>query len=160
MTALPECIGNLSSLLGLQLQYTNIASLPASTGNLEKLVSLGVFSYPNDMPWDYDFDTPPDYREDEAIEKRSPFTGLPDTASKLVSLRFLKLSNSEVTSLPDYLGDLPALEKIEIIGCNVKTIPPSIQRLVDSGELTLFTKEEEFNAHQWAPPERKRPRRS
>jgi Leucine-rich repeat (LRR) protein len=72
----------------------------------------------------------------------------------------LKLSNSQITTLPDYLADLPKLEKIEIVGCNVKTIPPEIQRLVDGGELTLFKTEREFNDAQWAHSERKKPRRS
>jgi Leucine-rich repeat (LRR) protein len=112
------------------------------------------------MPWDYHFDSPPDYREDAALEKKSPFAALPDTVSKLVSLRQLKLSNSQVTILPDYLAALPKLEKIEIVSCNVKTIPPEIQRLVDSGELTLFKTEREFNEFQWSHSERKKPRRS
>jgi Leucine-rich repeat (LRR) protein len=160
ITALPESIGNVSSLIGIQLQYTAITSLPESIGNLTNLASLGIYSSPNDMPWDYHFDSPPDYREDDAIEKKSPFAVLPDTVSKLASLRLLKLSNTEITSLPGYLADLPKLEKIEIVGCNVKTIPPEIQRLVDSGELTLFKTEREFNEFQWSHSERKKPRRS
>jgi Leucine-rich repeat (LRR) protein len=159
MEALPESIGNIASLLGLQLQYTNIAKLPDSIGNLANLEYLGVYSYPNDMPWDYHFDNPPDYYEDEKTEKRSPFAVLPDTAANLASLKFLKLSNSALQSLPDFVGRLPLLEKIEIIGCDVKTIPPSIQRLVDNGELTLFMTDKQFNRHQWAPLGREKPRK-
>jgi Leucine-rich repeat (LRR) protein len=52
-------------------------------------------------------------------------------------LKTLKLENTEVTTLPDYLSELPALELIEISGSNVKTIPPSLQRLADSGKLNI-----------------------
>ena len=143
MTSLPESIGNIASLIGLQLQYTAIQSLPDSIGRLSNLEALGIYSSANEMPWDYSKYQYPDYYQDEATEKRSPFTGLPDTASQLVSLKFLNVSNSELISLPDYLGNLPNLERIELMDCNIKTIPPSIQRLVDNGELTLIKNERE-----------------
>jgi len=141
--SLPESIGNMISLLNLQLQYTDIASLPASIGNLVNLEVLGVFSYPKeeslggkiDNIIEYDLGFNNSYKK---IEKRSPFTVLPHETAKLAKLRFLILSNSEVTSLPDYLADLPSLEKIEAINCNLKNIPPSIQRLIDGGKLTLI----------------------
>jgi Leucine-rich repeat (LRR) protein len=76
-------------------------------------------------------------------EKRSPFATLPETASKLASLRILNFCNSELTSLSDFLADLPALEKINIDGCDVNTIPPALQRRVDKGELTIERTESE-----------------
>jgi Leucine-rich repeat (LRR) protein len=103
-------------------------------------------------------DSFPDYSEEETEKKRSPFAALPDTAAKLVSLKFLNLSNTEVTLLPDYLGGLPALERLDIVSCNIKTIPPSLRRLADNGELTLLKTGKEYNAHSWSG-ERKKPRR-
>jgi Leucine-rich repeat (LRR) protein len=159
MKTLPESIVNISTLLGLQLQYTSITNLPAETGKLKNLVSLGVFSFHNDMDWG-GIDSPPEYTEDETFEKRSPFTCLPDTVSKLTSLKYLRLSNTEITSLPDYLGNLPALERIDIVKCNVANIPPSIQQLVDKGELLLMKTEKEYNRFSWEfHLERQRPRR-
>ena len=157
MIALPESIGDISSLLGLHLQYTNIASLPASIGNLCNLVSLGIYSVQNEDRFDIiDY---PDYYQDEETERKSPFAGLPSTASKLTSLKYLNLSNTEVTSLPDYLTDLPALERIDIIDCDIKTIPPVVQRLVDNRELHLIRTEEELRfAFLWHH-DRRRPRR-
>jgi len=73
-----------------------------------------------------------------------------------VSLRGLRLNNSEVTSLGDYLGRLPAIEQIEIIDCDVKTIPPSIQRLVDNGKLTLIRNGFELFQYQFAAEENHR----
>jgi hypothetical protein len=49
----------------------------------------------------------------------------------------LKISNTAVTILPDFLGELPLLDTIEIIDCDIKAIPDSIQRLIDSEVLTL-----------------------
>jgi len=80
--------------------------------------------------------------------------------TNLVSLKFLELNNSEVTILPDFLENLPALVKIEIVDCAVKTIPPSIQRLVDSGELTLIKTEDEFIDSQHRRLKRNKPGRS
>jgi Leucine-rich repeat (LRR) protein len=59
------------------------------------------------------------------------------------------------------LGDLPALEKIEIIDCDIKTIPPSIQRLVDSRELTLIKTKDELIIYEIGADilKRKKPRR-
>jgi Leucine-rich repeat (LRR) protein len=53
-----------------------------------------------------------------------PLAILPDTVSKLVSLKYLILNNTEVSSLPASLGDLPALELLEIVDSKVKTILP------------------------------------
>jgi Leucine-rich repeat (LRR) protein len=77
-------------------------------------------------------------------EKKYPFAVLPTGVSKLVSLRFLTISNTEVTKLPDLLGDLPVLRKIEAVNCNIKAIPVSIQRKIDSKKLTLIRTEKEF----------------
>ena len=160
MTALPESIGNISFLRGISLQYTNIIKLPVSIVNLDKLEYLGIYSYRNSMPWDYDFDNPPNYYEDETIEKRSPFNALPDSLSKLVSLKCINLDFSEVTVLPDFLANLPELEEININGCNISSIPVSIQRLIDNEEIRLFKSDNEFIEREWGGfRERKRPRR-
>jgi len=153
MTALPESIGNITSLLSISLQYTNIAGLPASIGNLKNLLYLGVYGYQNEYQFVSDGelspDYYPDYLQDANTEKRSPFTGLPETASKLSSLKQLEFNNSEIKSLPDYLSELPALRKIEVIDCDIKTIPPALQRLVDSGELAVIRSEDELYEYQW-----------
>ena len=126
---------------------------------MNNLLSLGIFSDENDMPWDYHFDNPPFFDEDKSIEKRSPFNCLPETISRLVSLRQLILSNSEITILPDYLGNLPKLEELRINGCNIAVIPTSIQRLVDNGELTLHKSDEDIRMREWGFVERRKPRR-
>jgi len=62
----------------------------------------------------------------------------------------LNFSNSEIKSLPDYLGILSVLGTIQIIDCGIKTIPPSIQKLADNKELRLIRTEDEFYDYQWA----------
>jgi Leucine-rich repeat (LRR) protein len=142
--ALPEWIGNLRSLIGLHLQYTDISSLPDSIGNLSKLESLEVYNSIDDYGFwvkDYLY-----YDEERDSKRKSPFTGLPETASRLSALKYLNLNNTGVTSLPDYLGDLPALEVIEVIDCDIIIIPPSIQRLVDSNKLFLARTEDDSHS--------------
>jgi Leucine-rich repeat (LRR) protein len=99
---------------------------------------LGIDSY---IAWNHDnsFTFP---FGDKETEKMCPFSVLPEEMSGLRSLRFLKLSNSKVEDLPDFLADLPRLEKIEIVNCNIKYISQSLQRLIDSGKLTLIKTEE------------------
>jgi Leucine-rich repeat (LRR) protein len=126
----------------LQLQYTNIASLPASIGNLNNLVSLGVYNFETgDIVKINDFDVFYGDFDGEDTKKRSPFKSLPSTAANLVSLENLNLNNTEVSELPDFLGDLPALEMLQIVDCDIETIPPSIQSLVESGSLDLVKDE-------------------
>jgi Leucine-rich repeat (LRR) protein len=136
-TTLPDSIGNLQSLISIQLQYTNIASLPDSIRNLGKLENLGIYGSQTNLLWS-SLDSFPDYYQDEATEKRSPFNKLPDSVSNLHSLKKIKLNNSEVTELPDFLSHLPLLERIEITDCNIKKIPPSIQKLIDTGDITII----------------------
>ena len=138
IAALPESIGNIISLTSLELQHTSLLNLPESIGNLVNLKSLGVYNISEDLLyWDY-FNGYRPLEYDKIPKKRSPFYGLPDSASKLTSLLYLHLSNTEVTNLPDYLGNLPALKTLDIIRCNIKTIPPSLQKLADSGKLRIM----------------------
>jgi len=157
MTSLPDAVCNITSLINLCLQYTNISSLPASIGNLTNLVFLGIYNFFNETPYDHDGILY--FNQNKSTEKRSPFAVLPIEVSKLASLRFLVISNTEVTSLPDYLGDLPALEKIEAVNCNIKTIPFSLQRLIDREELVLIRTDKEFDDYDLESHFGKRPKR-
>jgi len=151
ITSLPESIGNIITLTNMQLQYTDIAKLPDTIGKLVNLEVLGIYSFSKkdwlggkiDKIIEYDPDWTNYQGQNKKPEKRSVFSALPPEVSKLTKLRYLLLSNTEVTSLPDFLADLPALEKIEAINCNINTIPPSIQQLIDSKKLSLITKEKE-----------------
>jgi len=162
LTALPESIGSLGTLRVLRLQYTDITSLPESIGDLANLEFLGVYNYSNPSFWDFIEYQPNKLDKDEkVIERKCPLAALPDTVSKLKSLKYLILNNTEVSSLPACLGDLPALELLEIVECNVKTIPPSIRYLADSGELSLFRTKKEHLRHDWDwhPSQRRKHRR-
>ena len=120
------------------------------------LSTLHIFS--SQIEHDFDAIDYPDYNWDEETEKKSPISSLPDTASKLLSLRSLNLSNTEITILPEFLADLPALRFIQIIDCNIETIPPAVQQLVDKGELTIIKTEEEMRMQMYFH-ERRKPRR-
>jgi len=132
----------------LRLQYTDVASLPASIGNLLNLEFLGIYNSSNPSFWNFiDYQPNKLDKTEKDIERKCPLTDLPDTVSKLASLKYLILNNTEVSSLPASLGELPALELLEIVNCKVKTIPPSIRRLADSGELSFFRTVDEYRRH-------------
>ena len=86
--------------------------------------------------------------EELYLPNRAELESLPGTMSKLVSLIELELSHNKLTSLPDFLADLPALQGINIANCGVKKIPPSIQRLIDNGELALCRDESKYSKYE------------
>jgi hypothetical protein len=57
------------------------------------------------------------------------------------------------------LGDLPELGMLRIVDCNIKTIPPAIQRLADSGEL-FFSRTAKDDSYRYfgISKRRRRPR--
>jgi len=85
------------------------------------------------------------YKTHKKNKRRSPFAVIPYEISKLCKLRYLLISNSRISSLSDFLADLPYLEKIEAHNCNLKDIPTSVQRLIDNKKLTLISEDNESN---------------
>jgi Leucine-rich repeat (LRR) protein len=113
---LPETIGNLSTLKEISIYGCNrLKMLPESICNLSSLKRLDITLCSN-------------------IRK------LPESFGNLRSLNDLYINNSKITSLPESIGDLPALKRIEVVNCNIKTIPISIQRKIDSKELSFIKK--------------------
>jgi Leucine-rich repeat (LRR) protein len=137
LTALPENIGNLKNLKRLIVNANKIKTLPDSIGNL----CLLEFLYINATR---------SFSETEEfyLPNRAELESLPGTMSKLVSLIELELSHNKLTSLPDFLAELPALNGINIAGCNVKKIPPSIQRLIDNMELVLCRENSKYGRYE------------
>jgi Leucine-rich repeat (LRR) protein len=137
LTALPENIGNLKNLKYLYVHANKIKTLPDSIGNLDLLEVLYINSTRSFSE-----------TEELYLPNRAELESLPGTMSKLVSLRELELSHTKITSLPDFLAELPALEGINIAGCNVKKIPPSIQRLIDNRELVVCREESKYGEYE------------
>ncbi|KOM45406.1 hypothetical protein LR48_Vigan06g071200 [Vigna angularis] len=63
---------------------------------------------------------------------------LPDGLQRVPSLRVLYIIEWTCTSLPDWLGDMTALEELTILNCKeLRSLPSSIQRLTNLSHLTI-----------------------
>ena len=63
---------------------------------------------------------------------------LPNGLQRVPSLRTLDISSCKSTSLPDWLGDMTSLHKLEIRQCEkLRSLPSSIQRLTNLSSLTI-----------------------
>ncbi|XP_034674372.1 disease resistance protein RPP2B-like [Vitis riparia] len=110
---LPEVLENMWSLLELFLDGTAIKELPSSIQHLSGLVLLNL-------------------RECKSLAI------LPHSICTLKSLQTLILSGfSKLDNLPEGLGSLQALEKLEAAGTAIKELPPSIS-LLENLEVLSF----------------------
>ncbi|KAF7851513.1 hypothetical protein BT93_L3789 [Corymbia citriodora subsp. variegata] len=100
---LPNSIGQLESLLELDVQFLKISELPHSIGNLERLKVLRCSHC--------------------HLEK------LPDSIGSLRSLVKLDLSGSRIKSLPDCIGNLKMLKVLNLNDSRISELPKTIGML-------------------------------
>ena len=81
LTALPENMGDLTSLGSLYIEWNHITSLPASFSNLNNLSNLVI--------------------------SNNLLTSLPEDFGDLTNLFFLDLGYNQISSIPESIGDLP-----------------------------------------------------
>ncbi|KAK7367058.1 hypothetical protein VNO80_09065 [Phaseolus coccineus] len=63
---------------------------------------------------------------------------LPNGLQRVPSLRTLDIQGCSSTSLPDWLGDMTSLQKLEIWNCReLRSVPSSIQRLTNLSSLSI-----------------------
>ncbi|OWM86778.1 hypothetical protein CDL15_Pgr015814 [Punica granatum] len=107
---LPESIGNLGSLVILEVWGVSVARLPDTIGRLRKLKRLSL--------------------ENTKIER------LPDSIGRLKKLEYLSLGGcSEIQKLPDSFGDLQSLSTLNISSTGLLELPNSIGNLEELKEL-------------------------
>ncbi|MHA1727740.1 MAG: leucine-rich repeat domain-containing protein, partial [Promethearchaeota archaeon] len=90
LTALPESIGNLTSLRNLDLEGNELTALPESIGNLTSLKDLDLGG--------------------------NKLTALPESIGNLTSLRDLDLGGNKLTALPESIGNLTSLRNLDLEG--------------------------------------------
>ena len=131
ITTLPESIGNLSSLISLNLsRNTYLSSLPESIGNLSRLEILNL----NKDSVYYELVLPESIGNLCFLKTLSlhnnKITTLPESIGNLSSLTDLYLSNNQLTTLPESIGNLIGLENFNLSDNQLTTLPGSIGNLV------------------------------
>jgi len=133
---LPEEIGDLTSLITLNLQHSGITSLPPSIGRLQNLEELNLCDTNNLLRL-------PEEIGDLAslnrlLLRRSGITSLPPSIGRLQNLKDLSVSQTEnLLQLPEEIGDLASLITLSISGSGITSLPPSIGRLQNLEDLNL-----------------------
>ncbi|ONH90089.1 hypothetical protein PRUPE_8G034500 [Prunus persica] len=128
MDKLPENVGEMESLIKLQLCETSIRQLPHSIVGLKKLRDLTLGGKSGSQPSRFWWGLP-------RLNGRKAFVLA--SLDGLFSLRELDLSNCDVCEgdLPNDIGYLPALEELKLSGNNFVSLPASIGCL---SKLKLF----------------------
>ena len=149
LASLPESVGNLTGLTSLNLGGTQLTSLPEPVGNLTALTSLNLGSY--DVPgfpgWMasslsmrirkifYSSVKSDSFMSDDSTD--SCLTSLPDWIGNLTALISLELGNTKLCSLPESVGNLTALTELDLSGTRLTSLPDWLGNLTALTELDL-----------------------
>jgi leucine-rich repeat protein SHOC2 len=112
ISILPDSIGDLINLTGLDLRGNELTNLPDKIGNLTNLSWL-------------------DLSGNELIS-------LPDSIKNLTNLTTLNLGDNQLISLPDSIGNLTNLINLDLGSNRLTSLPDSIGNLTNLTNLDLF----------------------
>ena len=115
----PACIGQLSLLRDLLLNFGRITSLPPAIGKLTNLKKLSLF---NDINGD---------------SSKYVLESLPAEIGQLTSLEVLSFLSSRLTSLPATIGQLTSLKRLQLAGNQLTSLPAEVRQLTQLQELSL-----------------------
>jgi uncharacterized protein (TIGR02145 family) len=108
---LPEALGNLSELTGLNFYRNAIEGLPESIGNLKQLTYLNIYS--------------------------NSLTSLPEGIGGLESLERLDVYGNELSALPESFGNLSSLADLDAHDNQLSALPASFGNLGALSDLDL-----------------------
>ncbi|XP_067934863.1 uncharacterized protein [Watersipora subatra] len=114
----PEVVTKLTSLEELDLSCNPINELPDSFIQLQKLKVLRITG-------------------NSVLSIPFGLQTVPEVVTKLTSLEELDLSNNRINELPDSLGSLKSLRKLNLSGKPIEVLPESITSLSSLEELDL-----------------------
>ena len=126
---LPDCIGDLTSLLYVNVGYNDLTTLPASIIKLTNIEELNI--------------------------RNNQFSVVPESIGELTSLKMLWMQDNQLTTIPDFIGNLTNLEWLHIAKNQLTSLPESIKNLTNLQELIVkdnnFSAEERAKIETWLP---------
>ena len=108
LTEIPEWIGEIRSLMSLSIEANEITDLPLSLGRLLKLVSL---------------------RLGDLVDGGNPLQTLPVCVRHLKGLKKLQADKCQLEALPDWVGELVALNTLRLDENRLTDLPQSLELL-------------------------------
>ncbi len=111
LTALPESIGQLTTLTSFNLMSNQLTALPESIGQLTSLTLLNLTD--------------------------NQLTVLSESIGELTSLTSLYLMRNKLTTLPESIGELTSLTALYLMRNKLTTLPESIGEVTSLGLLDL-----------------------
>jgi len=136
--SIPESIGNLKMLKKLEIWSTQLESLPTSVSDIRTLIELKfgfnkLFKDSNNLI--------------EALKNNNSLKNLylpncsieipPESIGDLAALEILDLSSNKITNLPKSVGNLKSLKKLKLDSNEIETIPESIIKLESLEDIDL-----------------------
>ncbi|MFX1257395.1 MAG: leucine-rich repeat domain-containing protein [Promethearchaeota archaeon] len=138
LSALPESIGNLSSLKKLSLYQSQLSTLPESFGNLTSLKVLHITnSKLTKLPESFGNLT----SLQELWLNGNKLSTLPESIRNLSSLQSLRLPDNKLSTLPESIGNLKSLQELKLTRNKLTNLPESIGNLTTLKELGLSNNE-------------------
>jgi Leucine-rich repeat (LRR) protein len=126
LRSLPDSVGNLKNLIGLEVGNNQLRSLPDSVGNLKILGILSVYN--NQLR------TLPDSVGNlknllDLYVYNNQLRSLPDSVGNLKNLLNLCVFNNQLQSLPGSVGDLKNLLNLYVYNNQLRSLPESVGNL-------------------------------
>jgi Leucine-rich repeat (LRR) protein/flagellar motor component MotA len=136
LETLPDCIGNLTNLVKLNISFMQIEKLPDSMGNLKNLQTLSIERT--------DIEELPDWLGNLqsltglSLDHNGKLRTLPDSIGNLTNLTTLDLGYSPIEKLPDTIVNCTALVSVDIFRTEICSVPDFIKSVNNFNDNTLI----------------------
>ncbi|MCL0119857.1 leucine-rich repeat domain-containing protein [Corynebacterium pygosceleis] len=128
LAALPESLGQQTTMNSITISETAISTLPDSIGNITSLQNLSLSENPNLRSLPDDIGNSPSLNS-LRVTQSPALTSLPESLFDVVPLRSVEIRNTGLSTLPDNLGNAEFLNSLNVSDNRLKTLPDSIGNL-------------------------------